>query len=198
MASPPPSGKMESSSSEAPPPRPEDGKCAIDDSADEDEESAQMMRIKSADQYRTKHDKKKGIRVQEILPFHFSPIFLPLTESHLESTLALENAAFTNPSHRCSRDKVRLPRPHPQKHLLTCLLARIPPGPLLRYQLRPLLHGQAVRGKGFWPRDRRRRQPRRDEPRRRRRSCPLRPCRLHPRQRPCRDRRRHGLPEELA
>ncbi|KAH6690370.1 polyamine acetyltransferase [Plectosphaerella plurivora] len=97
---------MDPSSSEVPPPRAEDGKCAIDDSADEDEESAQMMRRLSADQYRTKHDKKKGIRVQEILPFHFSPIFLPLTESHLESTLALENAAFTNPSHRCSRDKL--------------------------------------------------------------------------------------------
>lgn len=90
----------------APPARPEDEKCAIDDSADEDEDAVQLMRIKSADQQRIRHIKKNGLRVQEILPFHFSPIFLPLTESHIESTLALENASFTNPSHRCSRDKL--------------------------------------------------------------------------------------------
>lgn len=96
---------MEHSDPQPGPPS-EEAKCAIDDSADEDEETVELMRIKSADHHKIKKGNKKGLRVQEILPFHFSPIFLPLTESHLESCIALENAAFTNPAHRCSPDKV--------------------------------------------------------------------------------------------
>lgn len=92
--------------SDLPTSQPEEGKSAIDDSADEDEEVVELMRIKSADHHKGKQSKKKGLRVQEILPFHFSPIFLPLTEYHINSALALENAAFTNPAHRCSPDKV--------------------------------------------------------------------------------------------
>ncbi|KAI0458727.1 hypothetical protein F5B21DRAFT_459236 [Xylaria acuta] len=43
--------------------------------------------------------------IQDLLPFPFSPLIRPLTISDLESCIALENAAFANPAHRCSRDK---------------------------------------------------------------------------------------------
>ncbi|KAI1491383.1 hypothetical protein F5X96DRAFT_481734 [Biscogniauxia mediterranea] len=45
----------------------------------------------------------KGIH--DILPVPFSPNIRPITLSDLESCIALENAAFPNPDHRCSREK---------------------------------------------------------------------------------------------
>jgi hypothetical protein len=45
-------------------------------------------------------------RIQQILPFPFSPNIRPLTVSDLGSCVALENAAFPNPEHRASPEKV--------------------------------------------------------------------------------------------
>ncbi|OTA97291.1 hypothetical protein M434DRAFT_295243 [Hypoxylon sp. CO27-5] len=47
----------------------------------------------------------KYARIREILPFAFHPNVRPLSISDLESCVVLENAAFENPEHRCSREK---------------------------------------------------------------------------------------------
>ncbi|KAM0268519.1 hypothetical protein ACHAQH_009979 [Verticillium albo-atrum] len=81
-----------------------DAKCAIDDSVDEDEDTVEIRRIQSAEHKRQRKD-STALRVQSIVPFHFSPLFLPLTVSSLNSCQALEDAAFTNPDHRCYPEK---------------------------------------------------------------------------------------------
>ncbi|KAI5926149.1 hypothetical protein F4810DRAFT_655611 [Camillea tinctor] len=43
--------------------------------------------------------------INDILPVPFAPNIRPITISDLESCIALENAAFPNPDHRCSREK---------------------------------------------------------------------------------------------
>ncbi|KAL2880708.1 hypothetical protein SGCOL_004087 [Colletotrichum sp. CLE4] len=76
--------------------------CAIDSSDEADDEyiEAQMsqseLKKKQQTQRRT---------IQHIVPFKWSPLVLPLTESNLESCVALEDAAFTDPSHRATRVK---------------------------------------------------------------------------------------------
>ncbi|KAI1205686.1 acyl-CoA N-acyltransferase [Annulohypoxylon truncatum] len=44
-------------------------------------------------------------RIKEKFPLPFHPNIRPLTVSDLESCVALEDAAFENPAHRCSREK---------------------------------------------------------------------------------------------
>ncbi|RBQ90979.1 hypothetical protein VDGD_20479 [Verticillium dahliae] len=82
-----------------------DAKCAIDDSVDEDEEMVEIRRIQSAEHKRQRKD-STAQRVQSIVPFHFSPLFLPLTVASVNSCQALEDAAFTNPNHRCHPEQV--------------------------------------------------------------------------------------------
>lgn len=82
-----------------------ESKCAIDDTMYEDEDVVEGRRNQSVENKR-KHYDPTLIRVQEIVPFHFSPIFLPLTPSHVDSCVELENAAFTNPDHRATPEKV--------------------------------------------------------------------------------------------
>ena len=83
---------------------------AIDDSADVDGDFADVQRTISQKRRQEKEAAKKEISIQEILPFHFSPIVRPLTVSDLESCVALENAAFSE-EHRASREKVNNPSP---------------------------------------------------------------------------------------
>lgn len=45
-------------------------------------------------------------RIEKVLPFAYSPNIRPLSISDLESVVALENAAFHDPQHRASREKV--------------------------------------------------------------------------------------------
>ncbi len=52
--------------------------------------------------------RRKLAKVEAVLPFAFHPNVRPLTISDLESCVALENAAFTDPEHRCTREKVWL------------------------------------------------------------------------------------------
>ncbi|ROT38606.1 polyamine acetyltransferase [Sodiomyces alkalinus F11] len=81
-----------------------ESKCAIDDTVYEDEAIVEGRRTKSVEHKRKQHD-PTILRVQETVPFHFSPIFLPLTPSNVDSCVALENAAFRNPDHRCTPEK---------------------------------------------------------------------------------------------
>ncbi|KAI1775250.1 acyl-CoA N-acyltransferase [Hypoxylon cercidicola] len=50
---------------------------------------------------------RKFAKVEAVLPFSFHPNIQPLTISDLDSCVALEEAAFADPAHRCTREKVR-------------------------------------------------------------------------------------------
>lgn len=84
-----------------------DDGAAIDDE-EADEEFAELQRTMSSKR-RDDKEKVKENRIQEILPFPFSPNIRPLGISDLLSTVALENAAFSDPKHRASQEKVRSP-----------------------------------------------------------------------------------------
>lgn len=80
--------------------------AAIDDTDDVvDDEFADLARTISA---KRREEKEKGRenRIQEILPFPFAPNIRPLGISDLQSCVALENAAFLEPQHRASPEKV--------------------------------------------------------------------------------------------
>lgn len=85
----------------------EDIEDAVDDSDDMDEDFASIQRTISQ---KRREEKEKGNghenRIQEALPFTFSPNIRPLSVSELQSCAALENAAFTDKEHRASPDKV--------------------------------------------------------------------------------------------
>ncbi|KAI0132330.1 hypothetical protein BJ170DRAFT_242931 [Xylariales sp. AK1849] len=77
---------------------------AIDDSEDLDDGDVEIK--KTISETRRRQSKHNGdVRVQEILPFQFLPNIRPLTVSDLDSCVALENAAFISPQHRCSPEK---------------------------------------------------------------------------------------------
>lgn len=99
---------------------------AIDDADDiVDDEFADLQRTLSAKR-REEKDKGRENRIQDILPFPFAPNIRPLGISDLQSVIALENAAFPDPQHRASPEKVGpqllLPLPtHDQSTLERCL-----------------------------------------------------------------------------
>jgi len=77
---------------------------AVDDSEDLPDDFVRIQKTISGERRLQQNRPKPGI--QDLLPFPFSPLIRPLTVSDLESCVALENAAFANPAHRCTRDKV--------------------------------------------------------------------------------------------
>lgn len=77
---------------------------AIDDSEDLDDDYVMLQ--KTISQTRRRESQNEHSRIQAVLPFQFLPNVRPLTISDLESCIALENAAFVDPHHRCSREKV--------------------------------------------------------------------------------------------
>ncbi|KAI1496550.1 hypothetical protein F5X99DRAFT_422003 [Biscogniauxia marginata] len=76
---------------------------AIDDTEYLSDDLANANQIISNDRRRRQSQLHAGI--QGVLPFPWSPLLRPMTISDIESCIALENAAFPNPAHRCSRDK---------------------------------------------------------------------------------------------
>jgi hypothetical protein len=105
--------------------------CAIDEDSSEVDENFVLVRRaeKIMAEQRRRHANAGVLPVQQVVPFHFSPMFLPLTLSNFESCVALENAAFTNPSYRCSPEKASsktLPllssKSNPASLLRPCLL----------------------------------------------------------------------------
>ncbi|KAI3318642.1 acyl-CoA N-acyltransferase [Xylariaceae sp. AK1471] len=76
---------------------------AVDDTEDLPDDFVHIQKTISGERRRRQSKQMHGI--QDLLPFPFSPLIRPLTISDLESCIALENAAFANPAHRCSRDK---------------------------------------------------------------------------------------------
>lgn len=102
---------MDMTSSKQPDRQYEDDDAAIDDE-EVDEEFAELQRTMSSKR-RDDKEKVKENRIQEILPFPFAPNIRPLGISDLRSTVALENAAFSDPRHRTSPEKVY---PPPDSH----------------------------------------------------------------------------------
>ncbi|CAJ2513798.1 Uu.00g019170.m01.CDS01 [Anthostomella pinea] len=76
---------------------------AVDDSEDLPDDFAEVQKTISGERRRRQSKHIKGI--QDLLSFPFSPNIRPLTISDLESCIGLEDAAFANPAHRCSREK---------------------------------------------------------------------------------------------
>lgn len=76
---------------------------AIDDTDDLDDDFVEIQ--KTISNSRARNNKNGDNKIQEVLPFQFLPNIRPLTVSDLDSCVALEDAAFTDPAHRCSREK---------------------------------------------------------------------------------------------
>ncbi|KAJ4414627.1 hypothetical protein N0V82_007810 [Gnomoniopsis sp. IMI 355080] len=77
---------------------------AIDEDSDVDDDFAQLQRVQSK---KRREDKQQKPRIQELLdPHPFAPNIRPLGISDLQSAIALENAAFTDPQHRASAEKI--------------------------------------------------------------------------------------------
>ncbi|KAK1473043.1 acetyltransferase [Colletotrichum cuscutae] len=76
--------------------------CAIESSDDADDEYIETQMSQSE---LKKKQQTQRRTIQHIVPFKWSPLVLPLTESNLESCVALEDAAFPDPSHRATRVK---------------------------------------------------------------------------------------------
>lgn len=82
---------------------------AVDESSDVDGDFAALQKMLSQKRRAAKDSPES--RLQKALPFvtTFSPNIRPLTISDLDACIALENAAFPNPEHRASPEKVCIP-----------------------------------------------------------------------------------------
>ncbi|KAL7627439.1 hypothetical protein AAE478_001632 [Parahypoxylon ruwenzoriense] len=81
--------------------------AAVDDNenwVDEDEEFDSAKKTMAAGRNRHRYSNRLSA-VQKRVPFSFHPNSRPLTISDLESCKVLENEAFTDPAHRCSKEK---------------------------------------------------------------------------------------------
>lgn len=83
----------------------DEGAVVDEEDDDLDDALAELQRIQSAKRREGKEKNQKN-RIQEVLPFPFAPNIRPLGISDLQSAVALENAAFTDPQHRASLEKV--------------------------------------------------------------------------------------------
>jgi hypothetical protein len=79
---------------------------AIDDTEDMSEAELSLKKTLSESRHRQSKNGDTRVRVQAVLPFPFYPNIRPLSSSDLESCVALEAAAFPDPHHRCTREKV--------------------------------------------------------------------------------------------
>lgn len=91
---------------------PQEIEQAVDESSDVDGDFAALL--KELSQKRRAAKDSPSSRLQKALPFitTFSPNIRPLTKSDLDSCIALENAAFPDPNHRASPEKVCIPSPY--------------------------------------------------------------------------------------
>ncbi|CAN8102188.1 unnamed protein product [Discula destructiva] len=75
-----------------------------DEASDVDDDFASLQRTISA---KRRDQRLRKSRMQEVLdPIPFVPLIRPLGISDLPAAIALENAAFLNPQHRASADKI--------------------------------------------------------------------------------------------
>ena len=83
---------------------PQNNEDAIDDGEDLDGDFVKLQKTKSQKRRAAKDISES--RINKVLPFAYSPNIRPLCVSDIESVVALENAAFHDPAHRATRDKV--------------------------------------------------------------------------------------------
>ncbi|KAI0020571.1 acyl-CoA N-acyltransferase [Xylariomycetidae sp. FL0641] len=100
-AGPDPASTSDTTSASASGPDPAEPDDAVDDSEDLPDDFVSVQKTISDGRRRA----GSGDRLQDSLPFRFSPNLRPLTLSDLDSCVALEDAAFTDPAHRASREK---------------------------------------------------------------------------------------------
>jgi hypothetical protein len=86
----------------------EDSDGAVDD-GDLDDDFIMIQRTIS----QKRREKASECSITKRLPFTFAPNIRPLSVSDLQSCIALENAAFPHPEHRCSPEKVIRTARHP-------------------------------------------------------------------------------------
>jgi len=77
---------------------------AIDDVEELDGDFVKLQKTRSQKRRAAKNISET--RINKVLPFAFSPNIRPLCVSDIESVVALENAAFHDPQHRATREKV--------------------------------------------------------------------------------------------
>ncbi|KAK4450685.1 hypothetical protein QBC34DRAFT_62646 [Podospora aff. communis PSN243] len=114
---------------------------AVDESDDVDSDFASTQ--KRLSQKRRAAKDSPEARLQKALPCQFLPNTRPLTVSDLESVVALENAAFPNPEHRASREKL-------EYRLTTCpelslgVFCTVVPGQAKGWQIETLASAKPV------------------------------------------------------
>lgn len=77
---------------------------AIDNDEEVDGDFVKLQETRS--QKRRAAKAVSDTRINKILPFAFSPNIRPLCMSDVDSVVALEHAAFHDPQHRATREKV--------------------------------------------------------------------------------------------
>ncbi|KAI5463314.1 hypothetical protein BGZ63DRAFT_353268 [Mariannaea sp. PMI_226] len=77
---------------------------AIDDSCDADEEMVTSQR--NIAQLRIQKRTSEAGLLKKVIPFHWAPMLSPLTENDINSCMALETAALSDPTHRATREKI--------------------------------------------------------------------------------------------
>ena len=91
----------------SPPSPPRRGESAIDDvDNDVDGDFADIQRTLSQKR-REEREANVESPIQRVLPFQFSPNIRPLIPSDYAACVALEQAAFPNPDHQASPEKVQ-------------------------------------------------------------------------------------------
>lgn len=114
---------------------------AVDESSDVDSDFASIQ--KTLNQKRRAAKDSPEARLQKALPCPFLPNTRPLTISDLEATVALENAAFPDPEHRASREKL-------EYRLTTCpelslgVFCTVVPGQAKGWQIETLASAKPV------------------------------------------------------
>ncbi|KAI5868653.1 hypothetical protein GGS23DRAFT_42570 [Durotheca rogersii] len=83
----------------------ENGTAADEDSDDWEDQDDGFVDVKASAGLHHRNIDNRLASVQNRLPFSFHPNFRPLTISDLDSCEVLENGAFENPAHRCTREK---------------------------------------------------------------------------------------------
>lgn len=77
---------------------------AIDDTVDADDDLVKTQR--RTEQLRLKENKPVKRLLRKIIPFHWSPVLIPLTESDVETCVILEKAALPDAAQRATKEKV--------------------------------------------------------------------------------------------
>ena len=79
-----------------------------DSAIDDDEVESDFAEVQRTISQKRREEREASVDspIQRVLPFQFSPNIRPLTSSDQEACVALEKAAFPDPNHQASPEKV--------------------------------------------------------------------------------------------